>query len=169
MRAVVFDGQLRLDDAYPAPQAEGDEVVIRVRLAGVCNTDLEISRGYMGFHGVLGHEFVGEVVAAPSDPSLVGARVVGEINAHCATCPGCAAATRHHCPGRTVLGILGRDGAMAEYVRLPRANLHRLPERVPDEAAVFVEPLAAAFSVLESAHVRPSDAVLVLGDGKLGQ
>ncbi|RME26551.1 MAG: alcohol dehydrogenase [Deltaproteobacteria bacterium] len=141
---------------------------MRVSLAGVCATDLELVRGYMGFAGVLGHEWVG-VVEEADDPALVGRRVVGEINASCGSCPTCRAGRPTHCPHRTVLGILGRDGAFAEYLRLPATNLHPVPDPVSDEAAVFVEPLAAACRILEQVHVRPGDRVVVLGLGRLGQ
>lgn len=140
---------------------------MRVRLAGICNTDLELVRGYMAFRGVLGHEFVGEVVQAP-DPAWVGRRVVGDINAACYTCATCGAGRHTHCPNRTTLGIAGRDGALADYLLLPQDNLHAVPDQVPDKAAVFVEPLAAACEILEQIHLRPTDRVVVLGDGKLG-
>lgn len=144
------------------------EARVRVRLAGVCATDLELVKGYMGFHGTLGHEWVGEVEAAP-DAAWVGKRVVGDINCPCGACPTCLAGRPTHCPQRTVLGILGRDGAFAEHLSLPTANLHLVPDGVPDEAAVFVEPLAAACQILEQLHVRPSHRVVVLGTGRLGQ
>ncbi|GIW11793.1 MAG: alcohol dehydrogenase [Dehalococcoidia bacterium] len=168
MRAVVFDGTLRLDPDYPDPVPEEGEALVRVRLAGICNTDLEIARGYLNYRGVLGHEFVGEVVAAP-DHAWVGCRVVGEINAPCRHCATCQQGNGNHCPQRTVLGIVGRDGTFADLLRLPLANLYRLPDSLSDEEAVFVEPLAAAFAILERVTVRPSDRVVVLGDGKLGQ
>ncbi|MCS7179374.1 MAG: alcohol dehydrogenase catalytic domain-containing protein [Anaerolineae bacterium] len=168
MLALIFDGErLRLRDDYPRPALPPGETLVRVRLAGICNTDLEIVRGYMGFRGVLGHEFVG-VVEEAEDPSLVGQRVVGEINASCGECPTCRAGRPTHCPNRTTLGIWGRDGAFAEYLTLPIRNLHIVPEDVPDEAAVFTEPLAAALEILEGVHLRPTDRVVVLGDGKLG-
>jgi threonine dehydrogenase-like Zn-dependent dehydrogenase len=173
MRAVVFDRQadghpqLRLVEEYPDPQPLPDEVRIRPMLAGICNTDLEILRGYADFRGVLGHEFVG-VVDQAEDPNLVGRRVVGEINASCGVCATCRAGRPTHCPDCTVLGIRGRDGVLAEYFCLPTAILHFVPDGIPDEAAVFVEPLAAACEVLEQVHVHPSDRVAVLGDGKLG-
>lgn len=168
MKALVFDsGRPRVverRDPIPAP----GEAVIRVTLAGICGTDLEIAEGYMEFAGVPGHEFVGVVESAP-DPAWVGRRVVGEINAGCGSCPACAAGLGRHCPTRTVLGILGRDGAFAERLALPLANLHEVPEGVPDVAAVFAEPLAAAYEVLEQVRVRPGDATAVIGDGRLGQ
>jgi len=139
---------------------------VRVRRAGICATDLAITRGYMGFAGVLGHEFVGEVDAGP--PDWLGRRVVGEINAACGRCDTCARGLPRHCPTRTVLGILGRDRAFAEYLTLPVGNLHPVPDAVPDEAAVFVEPLAAAFRIREQVQPQPEDVVYVLGDGRLG-
>jgi threonine dehydrogenase-like Zn-dependent dehydrogenase len=139
---------------------------VRVRLAGICATDLQIFQGYMDFQGVPGHEFVGEVCAGPS--SLIGTRVVGEINFACGHCPFCTRGLGRHCPARRVMGILHADGSFAEYVTVPVANLHPVPDSVTDEAAVFTEPLAAAFEILEQVHVQPTDKVLVLGDGKLG-
>lgn len=167
MRALVYDGQLGLADDYPQPIPAPGEALIRVQLAGICNTDLEITRGYMGFHGVLGHEFVGIVERSP-DPSWVGQRVVGEINCYCGACPTCLAGRPTHCPQRTTLGIGGRDGALAEYCVLPLRNLHRVPDNVADAQAVFTEPLAAALEILEQVHIRPTQRVIVLGDGKLG-
>lgn len=166
MRALVFDGTTRLRE-IPAPEPRDDEARIRVLRAGVCSTDLEIARGYMGFRGVLGHEFVGVVEAAPV-ASLVGRRVTGEINVSCGRCEVCARGLGRHCPDRAVLGILGKDGCLAEHVTLPVDNLHPVPDGVPDAAAAFVEPLAAAFEILEQVHVGPADRVAVLGDGKLG-
>lgn len=168
MRAVVFDGTMRFRDDVPEPEPSPGEALIKVRLAGICNTDIEISQGYMNFRGIIGHEFVGEVVASPV-AGWVGKRVAGEINACIPNCPGCRDLTRQHCPNRSVLGILARDGTYAEYIRLPVENLHSIPDNVTDEAAVFVEPLAAAFQVLKQVHVGPESHVLVLGDGKLGQ
>ena len=147
--------------------AAGSEALVRVLLSGICNTDLEIARGYAGFKGTIGHEFVG-VVEESSDSTLVGQRVVGEINAGCGKCDLCRANDPRHCGGRTVLGIVGRDGAHAEFLRLPLANLTRLPEIIPDEHAVFVEPLAAACAIRERVSVTDSDRVAVIGDGKLG-
>lgn len=144
------------------------EAVIALSVGGVCATDLELCKGYMGFRGVLGHEWVGRVVEA-ADPALVGARVVGDINCACGVCPTCLAGRPTHCPHRTVLGIDGRDGAFAERFTLPAANLHVVPDGVSDEAAVFVEPLAAALEILEQVHVRPGTRAVVLGVGRLGQ
>jgi len=167
MEALLFDGQLRLVDDHPEPALRPGEALIRPHLVGICNTDIEITRGYLGFRGVLGHEFVG-TVADCADAGWVGRRVVGEINAVCGRCAVCARGDRSHCPERTTLGIRGRDGAMARLFSLPVACLHAVPERIPDEAAVFAEPLAAALEILEQSHVRPTDRVAVVGDGKLG-
>jgi alcohol dehydrogenase len=167
MQALLFDGQLRLADAYPQPQLRPGEAVIHPHLVGICNTDIEITRGYMGFTGVLGHEFVGTVVAC-DDAVWIGRRVVGEINAACGTCAACLRGDASHCPSRTTLGIDRRDGAMAELFSLPVSCLHCVPERLADEAAVFAEPLAAALEILEQSHIRPTDRVAVVGDGKLG-
>lgn len=137
-------------------------------LSGICNTDLEIARGYAGFRGTVGHEFVG-VVDDPGDGALPrGTRVVGEINAGCGTCARCRTGDSRHCPTRTVLGIVGRDGAHADVLRLPARNLLRVPDAVTDAAAVFVEPLAAACGVLERCPIEPGERVAVIGDGKLG-
>ncbi|NOZ05693.1 MAG: alcohol dehydrogenase catalytic domain-containing protein [Chloroflexi bacterium] len=159
-------GQLILDPGAPLPPNSG-EALVRITLAGICNTDLEILRGYMDFAGVLGHEFVGIVEYSPSG-QLNGRRVVGEINANCAVCATCRAGHPTHCPHRTTLGIAGRDGAHAEYLRLPERNLHIVPDSVPDEAAVFTEPLAAALEIFDRIAIRPTDRVALLGDGKLG-
>jgi threonine dehydrogenase-like Zn-dependent dehydrogenase len=167
MRALVFDGELRLEDR-PIPKPAADEALIRVTMAGICNTDLEILKGYMHFKGVLGHEFVGRVEDSPN-AGLRGRRVVGEINCVCHQCHYCRTEMPHHCMNRTVLGIQGRDGVFAEYVVLPEENLHIVPDDVTDETAVFTEPTAAAFRVTEQVTVLPNDRAVVLGDGKLGQ
>jgi threonine dehydrogenase-like Zn-dependent dehydrogenase len=142
---------------------------VRVTLSGICNTDLEIVRGYAGFQGTLGHEFVGVVESAPdASQHLVGRRVVGEINAGCGRCELCTGGDARHCPDRTVLGIVGRDGAHAQFLRLPTINLLPVPDEVPDERAVFTEPLAAACGIIERASVTTDTRVAVIGDGKLG-
>lgn len=167
MKALVLGDrgpEFRSDLARPERRGEA---LVRVRLAGVCATDLELVKGYMGFRGVLGHEWVGSVEGC-ADPGLAGRRVVGDINCPCRACPECSAGRPTHCPNRTVLGILGRDGAFAEFLTLPEANLHPIPDSVADDAAVFVEPLAAACEILEQVHVRPSDRIAVLGLGRLG-
>jgi len=145
----------------------GQEAIVRVLLSGICNTDIEIMRGYAGFKGTIGHEFVGVVEEAP-DGHLVGQRVVGEINAGCGECELCRADDPRHCPKRTVLGILGRDGAHAEFLRLPLMNLLPVPERIADEHAVFAEPLAAACGIMDRTPVTKDKNVAVIGDGKLG-
>jgi threonine dehydrogenase-like Zn-dependent dehydrogenase len=167
MKALRFDeGGLRVSEV-PVPSRAG-EALVRVTLAGVCNTDLEIARGYAGFRGTPGHEFVGVVESAPGAPELVGRRVVGEINAGCGACELCRAGDPRHCPARTVLGIVGRDGAFAEFLQLPAANLLPVPDEVPDERAVFAEPLAAACGITERVRVEEGSRVAVIGDGKLG-
>lgn len=145
----------------------GQEALVRVLLSGICNTDLEIARGYAGFKGTIGHEFVG-VVEDSADRQLVGQRVVGEINAGCGECDLCQSGDPRHCSRRTVLGIVGRDGAHAEFLRLPRQNLLPVPDRIVDEHAVFTEPLAAACSIMERASITKEKRVAVIGDGKLG-
>jgi alcohol dehydrogenase len=160
MKALVFDGQLSFRDNYPVPTPAPAEQLVQVRRAGICNTDLEITKGYMNYRGVLGHEFVGVLAD--------GSRVVGEINAADGTCDICLRGDVTHCGNRSVLGIFERDGAMAEYLTLPARNLHRVPDAVTDTQAVFVEPLAAALEITDRVHIRPSQHVAVVGDGKLG-
>lgn len=160
------NGAIRLRDDLPRPAPPAGEALVRVLAAGICNTDLELVRGYYPFCGVLGHEFVGLVETGPGD--WPGRRVVGEINAVCGGCPSCRAGRSTHCADRTVLGISGRDGAFAEYLTLPVANLHPVPDTLPDERAVFVEPLAAACRIGEQVALGPGRRVVVVGDGKLG-
>lgn len=167
MRAVVFDGTLRLDTAHAAPVLRDGEALIRISKAGICNTDIEITRGYKGFTGILGHEFVGTVIAC-ADARWVGKRVVGEINAACRKCPTCLRGDDPHCPHRTTLGIFNRAGCMADVCSLPIDCLHVVPDSVTNEQAVFVEPLAAALEILDQTHLRPTDTVALVGDGKLG-
>ena len=178
MRALVYaNNSLSFERHYPNPVLKEGEALIRVLQAGICNTDLEIIRGYMAFQGVLGHEFVGVVEAVHEGPgatpltSLIGKRIVGEINAAChrPDCLYCQRGMPTHCPNRTTLGIVNRDGAFADYLVLPTRNLHLVPENVSDEEAVFVEPLAANFEMLEQVHFKPTDSVVILGDGKMGQ
>lgn len=170
MRALVFDGQLQMQ-TIAMPALTPGEALIRPRLVGICATDLQLMRGYKGFPqrgpAVLGHEFVGTVVAC-ADQQWVGRRVVGEINAACRQCATCLRGDVAHCPQRTTLGINGRDGALAECFALPVANLYEVPAALPDQAAVFAEPLAAALEILEQTQLRPTDRVAVVGDGKLG-
>lgn len=167
MQALVFDGVLRFDPHYSDPEPANDEAFIRVHTAGICNTDLEISRGYKGFSGVLGHEFVGDVQWSP-DPAWIGRRVCADINVGCGRCAVCGAGVPGHCEQREVLGLLRRDGAFAEYIAVPEANLYPIPDELADDEAVFVEPLAAAFEILEQLAIGPRDNVVILGDGKLG-
>lgn len=166
MQALYFDGKLELKE-MPPPEPGPGEALVRVRLAGICHTDLEVLKGYHDFQGIPGHEFVGEVAGPPKLP-LRGRRVVGEINIPCGVCPRCRQGLALHCRERRVLGLRGRNGTFAEYLTLPLANLHPVPQEVPDEAAVFTEPLAAALAVSEAAPASPGQRVLVVGDGNLG-
>jgi threonine dehydrogenase-like Zn-dependent dehydrogenase len=168
MQALWLENKkLTLRNDVERPRPAPDEALVRVLRAGVCNTDLELVRGYYPFRGVPGHEFVGVVEEGPAE--LQGRRVVGEINAVCGECAACASGRSNHCERRTVLGIVGRHGAFAEYLTLPIVNLHPVPDGLPDEAAVFTEPLAAALEIREQVELTPDDRVLVAGDGKLGQ
>lgn len=167
MKALRFEhDELKLADV-PLPKTE-NEALVRVTKSGICNTDLEIARGYAGFSGTLGHEFVGVVESADGAPQWIGKRVVGEINVGCGKCALCAAGDARHCARRTVLGIHRRDGAHAEYLTLPIGNLLEVPAGVSDEAAIFVEPLAAAFGITEQVAIAAPARVAVVGDGKLG-
>ncbi len=171
MKAIVFDKELKLDNNYPKPAPQKGEALIRVTLAGICNTDYEITKGYMGYVGVLGHEFVGVVEEVNGDDkSLVGKRVVAEISYGCEdpNCEWCAKKNYRHCPNRHTIGIWKKDGCMAEYITVPTNILFEVPENVTDEQAVFVEPLAAACEILEQLHIEPMSKIVVLGDGKLG-
>jgi threonine dehydrogenase-like Zn-dependent dehydrogenase len=165
MRAIVLDGSLvslRTDNPHPSP-ANG-EVIVRVLRAGICETDLQLVRGYMGFSGVLGHEFVGMAESGPYD----GRRVVGEINCSCWQCETCVSGRPTHCPNRTTIGIDKHDGAFADFIAVPQRNLHVVPDSVPTDAAVFTEPLAAAFQIPAQLSVHRTDRIVVLGDGRLG-
>lgn len=167
MKALRFENdRLELADV-PRPGYE-NEALVRVTRSGICNTDLEIVRGYAGFRGTIGHEFVGVAEEAPGAPELKGKRVVGEINAGCGHCARCLGGDPRHCPDRTVLGIVGRDGCHAEYLLLPARNLLAVPDSVTDEQAVFTEPLAAAYGITEQVDITPGTRVGVIGDGKLG-
>ena len=167
MKAVVFDNGLKLDNNYPMPVPQKGEALIKVNTIGICNTDYEITLGYMGYKGILGHEFTG-VVEKAENKDLIGKRVVGEINCGCGQCDWCAQGLERHCFNRSTLGIWQREGCFAEYVCLPEKNLLVIPDNVTDEEAVFVEPLAAALEILEQVHIPPYKRVIVLGDGKLG-
>jgi threonine dehydrogenase-like Zn-dependent dehydrogenase len=174
MRALYWDGhELRVDSYYATAKStvagetgEGQTALVKVHLAGICATDLQILKGYMGFTGVPGHEFVGSVSEGFGE--WIGKRVVGEINFGCGRCENCRRDLSRHCPNRRVMGILNADGAFAEYVSVPVANLYAVPDNVSDEEAVFTEPLAAAFEIPTQIQLNPGDEVLVLGDGKLG-
>ncbi len=167
MKALVFDQSLRFDAHHPDPSTSEGDTLVKISAAGICSTDLEIVRGYMGFKGILGHEFVGSVVASP-DKDLAGRRVVGEINCVCGKCDLCLSGLSTHCRNRTVIGILNHGGAFADFLRLPKENVHVLPESVDDDQAVFVEPLAAAFQVIKQIKLDGGRWVTVLGDGRLG-
>ncbi len=167
MKAVVLEKEeLRLKD-IPQPSPSENEALVKVLKAGICNTDLELVKGYMGFEGVLGHEFVGQVIQAPKK-NWLGKRVVGEINLSCGECDLCRKGLALHCLSRNVLGIQNRDGAFAQFLTLPLKNLHPLPSNISDAEGVFVEPLAAALEILEQIPLGRKDSVLILGDGKLG-
>jgi threonine dehydrogenase-like Zn-dependent dehydrogenase len=167
MKALrLTDNQLKIAE-IATPETSG-EALVRVIKSGICNTDLEIARGYAGFSGTIGHEFVGVVERADNKPKLIGKRVVGEINAGCGACELCTGGDSRHCPQRTVLGIHGRDGAHAEFLTLPIGNLLEVPANVSDEQAVFTEPLAAAYGITEQVEITPETRVAIVGDGKLG-
>ncbi len=166
MKALWFDRKLTVREVEK-PRRGAEEALVEVRLAGICGTDREILKGYSNFRGIPGHEFVGRVVEC-DEKKWLGKRVVGEINVTCGECELCLWGLGRHCPNRTVMGIVNRDGAFAEYLVLPIHNLHEVPESVPDEAAVFVEPLAAAAEILEQKRIEPGMRAAVLGDGRLG-
>lgn len=168
MKAVVFNGsEVKVIDDYPPPQPRAGWARIRVLKAGICRTDLELAQGYMGFTGVLGHEFVGEVDVCEKAKWL-GRRVVGEINAACGTCDWCEQGLGRHCPTRSVLGIKELDGCLAEYCILPIENLRSVPDSLTDDQAVFTEPLSAAYEILDQVELAGFERCIVLGDGKLG-
>ena len=170
MKAIWLEEQkLSYRTEVPKPEPGPQEALVKVSLAGICATDLELVKGYYPYSGIPGHEFVGNIVAAPDQPERIGERVVGEINISCGVCPTCLAGRKNHCPRRTVMGIVNHHGAFAEYVCLPLANLVRVPHTVSDDAAVFVEPLAAALEIREQLPIKAADRVLVLGAGRLGQ
>jgi threonine dehydrogenase-like Zn-dependent dehydrogenase len=183
MKALRYENEKLLLADVARPDVDG-EAVVRVTLSGICNTDLEITRGYAGFQGTIGHEFVGVIESLPDEsaarasardctqPTIGlltrGQRVVGEINAGCGRCQLCRSGDPRHCATRTVLGIVGRDGAHAEFLKLPVVNLRPVPDEISDECAVFTEPLAAACGILERAQINADTRVAVIGDGKLG-
>ncbi len=167
MAAALFDHELRYVKDHPRPEAKPGWARIRVQLAGICKTDVEIMKGYLGFKGVLGHEFVG-VVDHCNDAAWIGQRVVGEINAACGRCAWCARGLGRHCPNRTTLGIDRHDGCMAEFCILPVENLSIVPAEIPDERAVLTEPLSAACEIMEQLPIQGTERIVVLGDGRLG-
>jgi len=170
MQALCLENnQLIYRDNVPIPKPPDGEALVRVHLAGICATDLELVQGYYPYTGILGHEFVGEIVQTADAPERIGERVVGEINATCGVCEACLKRQPAHCEQRTVLGIVNRDGAFAEYLCLPVKNLIPVPASIPDEAAVFTEPLAAALEIQAQITIRPTDHILVVGAGRLGQ
>ena len=170
MKALVFDNELKLDTNYPKPTLKDNEVLIKTTMVGICNTDYEITKGYMGYKGVLGHEFVGVVdsVGVNVDKNLIGKRVVGEINCACNNCSYCHQNLQRHCPNRSTLGIWQKDGCFSEYFTLPKENVIVISDNIDDITATFTEPLAAAYEILEQIHIQPTDKVAILGDGKLG-
>ncbi len=169
MKALIFDNRLYFSNTYPVPLLKENQALIKIRMAGICATDMEILKGYRGFKGVPGHEFVGIVEKIKGEKqTLLGRRVAGEINCVCGKCGYCRKGLKNHCSRRTVPGIAGRDGVFAEYLTLPLENLHEVPANLADEEAVFTEPLAAAFEILEQVRVKGDDRILILGDGKLG-
>lgn len=170
MKAVWLDNnKLRFRGDVPVPEPPPGEALVAVRLAGICATDLELVKGYYPYTGIPGHEFVGEIVRAPGFEDRIGQRVVGDINAACGSCDACRAGRRTHCEHRTVLGIVGRNGAFAEYLCLPKENLIQVPDSVPDHVAVFTELLAAALEIQEQFEFQRNHRVLVIGAGRLGQ
>jgi threonine dehydrogenase-like Zn-dependent dehydrogenase len=164
VKALVVDGGLSLVTEHPLPVPDADQTLLKIRKAGICNTDLEIVAGYGGFTGIPGHEFVADALTGP----LSGQRVVGEINVACSACDFCLRGLPTHCRNRTTVGIRDHPGAFAEYLALATSNLHPLPDSISDDAAVFVEPLAAALQVLEMVHISPGSIVVLIGAGKLG-
>ena len=167
MKALVFKNKKISLNEVPVPKIKGKEALIKILKAGICNTDIEILKGYMNFEGILGHEFVG-IVISTENKKWIGKRVVGEINIGCGKCEYCLTKRENHCPSRKVLGILNKDGAFAEYITLPISNLHIVSDKISDEKAVFTEPLAAALRITDQIKVRKNDKVLIIGDGKIG-
>jgi threonine dehydrogenase-like Zn-dependent dehydrogenase len=164
MRALVLDDRVVVQPSRPSPTPASGEVLVRVLCAGICETDLQLIKGYMGFRGVLGHEFVGVAESGP----MAGKRVVGEINCACWACETCRRGLQTHCPNRTVIGISNHDGAFADLIAVPQRNLHVVPESLSDEIAVFTEPVAAAFQIPAQITIKTTDRIVVLGDGRLG-
>jgi len=168
MKAVVLEEKDLSLINIDVPERSAGEALIKIIYAGICNTDIELTKRYMNYHGILGHEFVGMVVEATNE-NLIGRRIVGEINIGCGECAWCLSSMSRHCPNRSVLGILNKNGVMAEYVTLPEENLYIVPDSVTNQQAVFTEPIAAAYEIIEQFPFISSDKILLLGDGKLGQ
>ncbi len=170
MKALVFDNTLKLDNNYPIPEPKDGEVLIKTKMVGICNTDYEITKGYMDYKGILGHEFVGvvEKVGKGVSKDLLKKRVVGEINLACEDCSYCHKNLQRHCPNRSTLGIYKKDGCFCEYFTLPQQNVIVVPDCIDDISATLVEPLAAAYEIIEQIHIKPDSKVAILGDGKLG-
>lgn len=168
MKALYLKKQVTLINTEP-PKPKGQEALIQVSTAGICQTDLELIKGYMHFEGIPGHEFVGKVIESPSDQKWIAKRVVGEINIGCGSCSYCLQGLSRHCPSRSVIGIKNHSGAFAEYIALPLTNLHVIPDSLSDKEAVFVEPLAAACEILEQVHIQPALKIAIIGDGRLAQ
>jgi alcohol dehydrogenase len=166
LAVCLYKGAVSVRD-QPLPRRPDGFALIRLIRAGICSTDLELQRGYYGFNGTPGHEFVGEVIES-DDSRWIGKRVAGEINLSCGTCEWCKRGLGRHCPRRTVLGIVKHPGAFREFLTLPEQNLHRVPAGISSEQAVFIEPLAAACEILDQVRISPGAVVAVLGDGKLG-
>jgi threonine dehydrogenase-like Zn-dependent dehydrogenase len=167
MRALCFDKELKLMPVFPMPPKKTGEALVKVLLAGICGTDIEVINGYRNFHGILGHEFVG-IVQDANDQKLIGKRVVSEINIGCGECPLCRKGIKEHCKKRKVIGIEGHDGCFADYIAVPEANLHIIPDDIGNDKALFIEPLAAAFSIVNGTWIKPTDRVAVIGDGTIG-
>ncbi|HPG32126.1 MAG TPA: alcohol dehydrogenase catalytic domain-containing protein, partial [bacterium] len=167
MKALCFDGKLKIKDIKP-PDVEEGEVLIKILYSAICNTDIELTRGYMNFSGVPGHEFVGKVISESS--GLYGKKVVGEINCSCGSCPMCLKNRKTHCFKRTVLGIYKRQGVFAEYIALPEKNLFVIDESSDTDCLnyVFTEPLAAAYQIFNQTHLKSTDKIFIFGTGKLG-
>jgi 2-desacetyl-2-hydroxyethyl bacteriochlorophyllide A dehydrogenase len=159
---------IQVRDDIPVPQPKANEALVKVMLAGICGTDLQLLKGYYPFTGIPGHEFVGEVAQAPGAPQLIGKRVVGEINIGCGHCELCAEGLHKHCPQRQVVGIKNRNGAFAQYLSIPVGNLHEIPAHLSNDKAVFTEPVAAAARILEQVDIRPDHYVVIIGAGRLG-
>ncbi len=170
MKALVYDKELKLVEDYKKPLPKAGEVLIKTKMVGICNTDYEITKGYMGYHGILGHEFVGviESVGEGVDKNWINKRVVGEINCACQNCSYCHQNLQRHCPNRSTLGIWQKDGCFCEYFTLPIENVFEISNNIDDETATFTEPLAAGYEILEQVHIKPNSKVAILGDGKLG-